>query len=932
MNLRSLGAWATAGVALWVSLGVIDVAGASAGNVRVAMLPSPLLLPVAVALGLLAGWAVLPRPGAERPTDALLPLYGLWLLVLPYLPWLPDALPVVRVFAGPARYLIWLIVIAQVIWAALGAGRGRHMAVRARGWSTRRAFLIVLVAAATIFAIAFAIVGQSGMFPGGDEPHYLVMAQSLLQDGDLSIENNHDQQDYRAYYAAKLAPHSLARGVDGGMYSVHPIGLPLLVAPAFALGGYKAVVALMLIMAAVAAALTWLWVRQLTGSVSAATFASAAPALSVPYVFSAGTVYPEVAAAAAVMLVFAVGLTTPTDAPNAPGPAPSTGRALLIAAAAGLLPWLSSKYAVLSAVLVAIAIRRVLADPDAGGSRARRLAVLCGPYAVSVAAWFAYFQVTWGSPWPSAAYGGAAHTQMALTNLPRGVPGLLFDQEYGVFCYAPVLAIAVAGWWHQVRAGGPGRWLAVEVGAAFVILLATVAGHTMWWGGTSVPARFLVSTLLLLALPVAWEYRRVATSPDRRATYRLLLLLGLAASVAVLMSPDAAALANRRDGVSRLLQWLSPDWHLWAFWPDFIGQSRNAALAQVAVWFACLSGTLWVVSRALGSSPRGSAARLSRGRTFLRADLAVTTAVLLVTLLTPVVLRTDMKPDVNLADRSRVALLDSFDPRARPLAIRYRPFAAIEARTVPALFDLSARPGARRAVHAVPLFFNARFALPAGRYRITLAPRPEGPARLGGSLRLRGGRHGGILMAWQIDALPGRPWVGTFNLPVDINFVGFQASADLAAAAGEMQLVPIDVVPALERTASNEVLGAMTLAGRYVVLLHDGGSYPEDHGFWVRGEAESAISIVAAEGRIEEPVTLRVRNGPRPNVVRVVTLAGDTEFTLGPSESRLVDVSPTPLDGTVRLTIRPAHGFVPARTEPGSRDERVLGCWVEIAG
>ncbi len=37
--------------------------------------------------------------------------------------------------------------------------------------------------------------------PGGDEPHYLVIAHSLLTDGDLQIENNHVERDYQAFWA-----------------------------------------------------------------------------------------------------------------------------------------------------------------------------------------------------------------------------------------------------------------------------------------------------------------------------------------------------------------------------------------------------------------------------------------------------------------------------------------------------------------------------------------------------------------------------------------------------------------------------------------------------------------------------------------------------------------------------------------------------------
>ena len=79
-------------------------------------------------------------------------------------------------------------------------------------------------------------------------------------------------------------------GRDGGTYSVHPVGLPLLAIPAFALGGYPGVVALMVLFAAAAAALAWRWVRRVTGSVAAATFSWSATALSVPFLTNGGTI------------------------------------------------------------------------------------------------------------------------------------------------------------------------------------------------------------------------------------------------------------------------------------------------------------------------------------------------------------------------------------------------------------------------------------------------------------------------------------------------------------------------------------------------------------------------------------------------------------------------------------------------------------------
>ena len=54
----------------------------------------------------------------------------------------------------------------------------------------------------------------------GDEPHYLIITQSLLRDGDIRIENNHQRGDYRAYFAGELPPHSVRLGRNGQMYSI----------------------------------------------------------------------------------------------------------------------------------------------------------------------------------------------------------------------------------------------------------------------------------------------------------------------------------------------------------------------------------------------------------------------------------------------------------------------------------------------------------------------------------------------------------------------------------------------------------------------------------------------------------------------------------------------------------------------------------------
>ena len=951
MNLRTVGAWITAGAAFWVSLGSLDVTADGARVVRVAMLPSLAQLAACLALALAVGAALGMRlsessraargtAGGEsrRSGDSFLPLYALAVLILPYLPWLPDWVPVVRVFAGPGRMLVWLIVASQVAWSVLGTGRGRRIVVRMRAWGPVRSYLVVFTASALLFGAAALALAPSGMFPGGDEPHYLVITQSLLTDHDLRIENNHARQDYAAYYDAELAPHAIAPGRDGGTYSVHPIGLPILAAPAFALGGYPAVVILMVLLAAAAAALAWRWVRRVTGSIAAATFSWSVTALSVPYLTNSGTVYPEIPAALAVLTAATVAI---RDAglgghtADQPAAAPARAwRALLLGLATALLPWLHAKYTLMAAVLLAIGVWRLWRDrPAAPWTRERLVLMALAPFALSVAAWLGFHYVVWGSPWPSAPYGGAAGTQMSARSLVRGVPALFFDQEYGILPYAPALGLGIIGLWSMWRAGGRARGVAVEIGLALAALVGTVGAFQMWWGGTALPGRMLISALLLMTLPVAWEFRDAADRPERRAAYRLLLLVGLAASLAVLVVRSGATLALGRNGISRLLEWLSPDWHLWAFAPDYIMQPTWLGLVQTGIWLLAIAASAWAVGlfAARGTATRGSS-RTGRGLAFLRADAGALLTVLVVTLIMPPALGAALKPCPSPEDRSRIEMLESFDPHARPIGIRYDPVSLVDAASLPQVFSLSARPGSRTARQPTPVLLNARFALPSGRYEIELTPRAGAAesSSLSGNLLLQAGRAGGALTEWNVEAQEGRRWQATFDLPVDVNFVGFRASSGLESAVGRLRVRPMRVTPNLDRVAAYEVLASLAL-DRFVFLFHDGASYPEAGGFWVRGANRAIVSVVSRTGRLTTKVRLRLRS-PVANSVRFETpgLAWTTELEAGvPAE---LDVEPTPLDGTLRMTISPANGFRPSDVTPENRDRRFLGCWVEVIG
>ena len=66
-----------------------------------------------------------------------------------------------------------------------------------------------------------------------------MVAESLLRDGDLALERDYAEGRYAAFHDAPLEPHYRVRGRGGEIYSLHAVGLSLLILPAWALAGLR---------------------------------------------------------------------------------------------------------------------------------------------------------------------------------------------------------------------------------------------------------------------------------------------------------------------------------------------------------------------------------------------------------------------------------------------------------------------------------------------------------------------------------------------------------------------------------------------------------------------------------------------------------------------------------------------------------------------
>jgi hypothetical protein len=903
------------GLALYVTRGVLDQTVTSDGVVRFAMLPPWQAL---VGFICLAGLGLvvidhLNRPrgtsAAARPRlrDLVPPLFALAILLLPFTPVLPDRWPSLQALSGPLGALVWLSVIALQVWVLWQA---RLVTARAiERWRLATATLVIAAATVAAAGLAAARLTSTTLFPSGDEPHYLVISQSLWRDGDLKIENNHQRGDYLEYYDAELAPHYLTRGADQEIYSIHPIGLSVLMAPVYAVAGYRGVVTALVLIAAIAAAIAWRWTVAALNAPGAATFAWAAVALTAPFLLNTFTVYPETVAALAVMFTYV--WTLPGDQQR-----PGIGRWLAAGAAIASLPWLSTKYAPLSAALVLVVLLRLAKKEPASVLRNAKAWTVIAIYALSLIAWFAFFYAIWGSPLPMAPYGSMVQTS-PLTLL-KGGPGLLFDQEYGLLALAPVYVLAATGLYRMWRLGGPLRRQALEITFLFATLLAMVGAFGIWWGGASAPCRPLVSGLLLLSLPMATAFRAAPAGSPSRAAQHLLLWISIGIALTLTIAQDGLLIGNARDNTSALLEFWSPRWELWTLAPTFISQaSWRIGLLHVAWWLTVAFAAAWLLARARVTRPGYSA---------LLASATLTAALIIIAITMPWLPANPPAAGVDLSARSRLAALDGFDAHVRPAAIVYDPLRKHDSGEVVPRLTLSVKPMQRTERQPLRVIHNGRFSLPAGDYRIAVRFN-EHAAEQTWPLALQVGRVGPPLQSWAVQAQPGDVWTTSISLPVSANFVGLRGPAELERAIDTITITPTAVVDA----GSRPIVPAVTAAAHYGpvgVFFHDDRMYPEPAGFWTPGRRTVAVTVAVPPNHAA-PVTLRVHSGGAPNRATFSTFGWQQGVALVPGQAAEIEL-PAMTGGIVPLTVAVQDGFYPRDLDPATGDQRFLGMWVEV--
>jgi hypothetical protein len=423
----------------------------------------------------------------------------------------------------------------------------------------RLSFRAALGVTTIVFLFAWTLTTHGKYSASGDEPHYLMIAESLRADGDLNLANNYLQNDGQLFGRDGLQPelHAIPAR-KGKLHSIHGIGLPVLLLPVHALAQRVAGVTskevltrfrmdrglfAYSIVSIFLMALTSLGLALLASGLAAITTPGAAAAIAIavgispPVVSHSFLVFPEAVAlfVTCCTVWFATRRRLDTDLRVAP----------FIAFSLGALPWVHQKYFVYAVGLMFVLAwtRRDLLHRFSTGQSVLGAALFIAPQ-VALLWWLRY---EWGT------FGGALTTgvltpgtvPLTSDSLRAGSVGLWFDRQSGMLAYAPLFWIAPACWAVTWRRTWP---YALPVLLLYLPAAAFVIG---WWAGFAPAARYLAPAVPLLTVPFAHalKYRGI-----RRAAV-VVLLMQLPIDVVVWQHPRW--LWPTPDG-NRALQALGP--------------------------------------------------------------------------------------------------------------------------------------------------------------------------------------------------------------------------------------------------------------------------------------------------------------------------------------------------------------------------------------
>ena len=211
-------------------------------------------------------------------------------------------------------------------------------------WKVR--LLIFLLSFSLYVLIGFRVTDPIHL--GGDEPHYLLITHSLLYDHDLLMSNNYSQKD--------VTPH-ISISKAGKSYPGHPIGLPLLLLPAYALKGPQGSLFLMNFLAALLSVQLYVLIFSIIGEQRCTALIWFVVSFTSPLFIYSSKIYPEIPSALLLATAYQIiAFPSPSSRIN-------VRSSLILGGSLAFLPWLHQRMLIPTIILALYYIGTIMKMP-----------------------------------------------------------------------------------------------------------------------------------------------------------------------------------------------------------------------------------------------------------------------------------------------------------------------------------------------------------------------------------------------------------------------------------------------------------------------------------------------------------------------------------------------------------------------------------------
>ncbi len=400
----------------------------------------------------------------------------------------------------------------------------------------------------------------------GDEPHYLLMARSLIQDADLNLYDEYQYREYHEFYPGTLLPKpsDLKRK---GVIKSRGLGatFPIVLIPGYLFAGYPGAVFIMILTTAILILNAYLLFSKASKDSRSALITTLLLGGTIPVLPYSSLIYPDIISAT--LIISAVRRIYFPGKNKKSIPLQLTLISILLL----LLKFRNLTFVLLIAAAGLLSIRKRLNQ---------KLTFVFG-IACAISAYFLIDYTVFKGDLFFNRFGSLQKIRAYFPNkysLPI-FPGILLDQEAGFAWLSPFFFLAIPGirLWKEKR--NSLFWISI---LSFPLTGLSLLGHFAWHSLPTPPLRYFLPILPLISLFIVQTVKyRDRFSFGMRVCGKLLISYSILISFLYAVHP--AWQVNLADGSAKILESTSSILHvgLYRILPSF---TRPTAFSWL--WFA----------------------------------------------------------------------------------------------------------------------------------------------------------------------------------------------------------------------------------------------------------------------------------------------------------------------------------------------------------